>query len=117
MAELEELYDDRTIAALDRAVGEPPPARVIEARRPRLAGALLQASSLAMRDVFEAAPDKDAVVEFRPDEGDPSEQWVTFVYVPGAPWASRLIVRPWRRAQPGGKPRRPSAVGSVACSS
>jgi hypothetical protein len=49
VAELEELYDDRTIAALDRAVGEPPPTRVIEARRPRMAGALLQASSLAAR--------------------------------------------------------------------
>jgi cobyrinic acid a,c-diamide synthase len=92
---LEELYDDRTLAALDRAAVQPHP-RAIETRRPRLAGALLQASSLAMRDVFEARSDKDAVVEFRPDEGNPPEQWVTFVYVPGgAPWASRLIVRPW----------------------
>jgi hypothetical protein len=95
VAELEDLYDEPTLAALDRASGEPPPDRVLETRRPRLAGALLQASSLAMRDVFEAAPEKDAIAEFRPDEGDPTQQWVTFVYVAGAPRASRLIIRPW----------------------
>ena len=56
--------------------------------------------------MYGPAADKDAVVEFRPDEGDSSEQWVTFVYVPGAPRASRLIVRPWlavgARPEPGG---------------
>lgn len=94
MAELEELYDEQTIAALDRGAGQPS-ARVIETRRPRVAGALLHASALALRDVFGAVPETDPVVEFRPDERDPAQEWVTFVYVPGAPRASRLIIRPW----------------------
>ncbi len=84
MAELEELYDEQTIAALERGAGEPP-ARIIETRRPRMAGALLHAGALALRDVFDPGPETDPVVEFRPDEGDPAQEWVTFVYVPGAP--------------------------------
>jgi hypothetical protein len=93
---LEELYDERTLAALDRAgsAGGGEPWRV-PARRPRLAGVLLSATALGMQDVLEPAPDSDAVVEFRPDVSDAAQQWVTFVFVPGAPRASRLIIRPW----------------------
>jgi hypothetical protein len=95
--DLEELYDEHTLAALDRAgrgAGHEPWRTA--SRRPRLAGALLSATALALQDVFDPAPDGDAVVELRPDAIDPDHhQWVTFVFVPGSPRASRLIIRPW----------------------
>jgi hypothetical protein len=93
--ELDELYDEQTLAALDRGAvrsgghWRPPSAR------PGLAGVMLAGSALALRDLLETEPDTDAVVEFRPEDGDPAPRWVTFVYVPGAPRASRIVVRPW----------------------
>jgi hypothetical protein len=95
--DLEDLYDERTLAAIDRRPPAPrataePPAR----RRHGLAGALVTGMALALREVYEPPPEGDGVVEFRPDSGDPpDDEWVTFVFVPGAPTASRLIVRPW----------------------
>lgn len=94
--ELEEIYDEQTVAALDRASGQPDiePWRP-EARRLRFGGALLTGSALALQEVFDPTPERDAVVEFRPDTPDPESEWVTFVYVHRAPHLSRLIVRPW----------------------
>jgi hypothetical protein len=96
MPDLDDLYDERTLAALDRAgcSGDREPWRA-PSRRPRLAGALLSATALAMQDILGPVPDGDAVVEFWPDGIDPDRQWVTFVFVPGAPEASRLTIRPW----------------------
>jgi hypothetical protein len=94
--ELEELYDERTLAALERAAGEPAaePWRP-DARRPRFAPAWLTGTALALQQVFDPTPDEEPVVELRPDVVDRGDRWVTFVYVPGAPHASRLVIRPW----------------------
>jgi hypothetical protein len=99
--EFSELYDERTLAAIER--GAPSPDLRVDSdsepqaarRRLGLAGSLLTGMALALQDVYDPAPDEDAEVEFRPESGDPGDDWVTFVYVPGAPSASRLIVRPW----------------------
>jgi hypothetical protein len=95
--ELEELYDERTLAAIDgrtdRIEGEP---WQPTARRRSLGSAVLTGMALALREIYDPPPDGDDVVEIRPDSGEPpDERWVTFLFVPGAPEASRLIVRPW----------------------
>jgi len=89
----EDLYDDETLAALDRwtpGTGAEPPRR----RSGVGAGALLVGMALGLRDVLEPYR-ADPVVE--PDPAAPTDEgrWVSFVYVPGAPAASRIIVRPW----------------------
>ena len=50
---------------------------------------------LGLQEVFDPRNEREEVVELRP-EGDASDdRWVTFLYVPGAPRASRILVRPW----------------------
>jgi hypothetical protein len=95
VAELEELYDERTLAALHRGAGEP----AAEVRRPPARrggfGAMLTGMALGLREVLDPEPPGDAVVELRPDVDDAGERWVSYVHVPGAPTASRVVVRPW----------------------
>lgn len=90
---LEEVYDAETLAALDRWA---PGAGAEPLRRGGRvgAGALLVGLALGLRDAFD--DDRgDPVVEPDPGGGPEEGRWVTFVYVPGAPAASRIIVRPW----------------------
>ena len=89
----EDLYDDETLAALDRwAPGAgAEPAR----RRSRVgAGVLLAGLALGLRDALDADRG-DPVLEPDPAGGSVKARWVSFVYVPGSPAASRIIVRPW----------------------
>jgi hypothetical protein len=95
VTELEELYDERTLAAVDRGAGEPTPDPWRPAARRRGVGALLTGMALGLCEVLDAELPGDAVVELRPDVDDAAERWVAFVLVPGAPAASRLVVRPW----------------------
>jgi hypothetical protein len=91
---LADIYDDETLAALDAwqpRQGAEPPRRL---GRAGLAGLVLSGLALGLREVLEDDDDDD-LVEYRPEAGDPGERWVTFVYVPGAPGASRLVIRPW----------------------
>jgi hypothetical protein len=91
---LAEIYDDDTLAALDAwqpRTGAEPSRRL---GRAGLAGVVLTSLALGLRDVLDDDDDED-IVEYRPDAGDPGERWVTFVHVPGAPGASRLVIRPW----------------------
>jgi hypothetical protein len=93
--ELEDLYDERTLRALDAGGAEPASLPWSpRSARPRI-GALVTGTVLGLGDVLDPRRERDAVVEFRPDEGDPDDRWVTFVHVPGAPRASRILVRPW----------------------
>lgn len=100
--ELDELYDEATLAALDRyrpptrAGSEAAPARARGVGSGgRLAGAVLTATAFALRDLLEGEDDDAAVEELRPEAGDPGGRWVTFLHVPGAPQASRIVIRPW----------------------
>jgi hypothetical protein len=91
---LEDVYDDATLAALDAwqpRRGAEPPKRL---GRAGLAGLVLTSMALGLREALEG-DDDEPLAEFRPDAGDPAERWVTFVHVPGAPSASRLVIRPW----------------------
>lgn len=56
---------------------------------------MLTGMALGLREVLDPEPPSDAVVELRPDADDAGARWVTFVHVPGAPGASRLVIRPW----------------------
>jgi hypothetical protein len=98
--ELEELYDEATVAALDRwRPGGPNPA----GRRPGgsgssrsgLAGAVFVATALAVREVFVGEREDEAVVEFDRAPDREAGEWVDYLHVPGAPHASRIVVRPW----------------------
>jgi hypothetical protein len=94
---LEQVYDDETLRALDGWT----PARGAEPfRRPttrgRVAGAMLTASALALRDLLEGEdPEGEPIIELDPADGAGPPQWVTYLHVPGAPQASRIVVRPW----------------------
>jgi len=94
VAELEDLYDEQTLAAFDAHTGEPAPSWQPKARRGGL-GAVLAGMALGLREVFDPEPAGETVVELRPDTGGTDERWVTYVHVPGAPTMSRVIVRPW----------------------
>jgi hypothetical protein len=56
---------------------------------------MLTGTALALREIYDPAPLEDDVVEERRHSSDPFEPWVSFVHVPGAPRASRIVVRPW----------------------
>lgn len=92
--ELEELYDARTLAALDAGRGEPPPARWQPTSTRARWGSLLVGTVLGLQEVLDPRPEREEV-ELRPDDSAAAERWVTFVHVPGAPRASRILVRPW----------------------
>ena len=101
---LEELYDPVTLAAIEawarhRVAGgtEPAPEEVGDppSRTPRSFGAsLLAAGLLGLADALEGRDDHHEVVEEAPEQ-DLGDEPVTFLFVPGDPEASRIIVRPW----------------------
>jgi hypothetical protein len=73
----------------------PPVPRYPVARRFGITGAMLAGAMMGVAEVFEPERDRSHQIEFAPDGLDEAEQLVTFEMVPGAPRASRLIVRPW----------------------
>jgi len=64
-------------------------------RRYGVVGAMGARSMLGLAEVIEPEKAKQTVIEFAPDRLDEDEQLVTFLFVPGDPAASRLIIRPW----------------------
>jgi hypothetical protein len=110
---LEELYEHEELEAIeawarrrvqdpDRAVpGDTPTAEVIDPagrRDPRslgTGGAILAAALFGVADALEPDKVREEIVEERPEAAGGPEQAVTFLYVPGDPQASRLVIRPW----------------------
>ena len=97
--DFEDVYDDVTRRALDRwpRAHEPPLPAVATGWRANVgAGALVTAVALGVHDVLEPTRRDPVIEEVDLDSfafGD--EVPVTYFHVPGAPKASRAIVRPW----------------------
>jgi len=97
--EFEDVYDDATRRALDRWSTPATRSRpdVAQGWRAGLgAGALLTAAALGVQDVLEPKQRTPIIEEIDLDSfalGD--DVPVTYIHVPGAPRASRAIVRPW----------------------
>ena len=97
--DFEDVYDDVTRRALDRwpRSHEPPSPVVATGLRAGLgAGALLTAAALGVPDVLEPKRHDPVIEEIDLDAyASNHEMRVTYFHVPGAPKASRAIVRPW----------------------
>jgi hypothetical protein len=93
--ELEDLYDEATLAALDRRSrqGAVPASGAL--RRRAAAGALVTGLALGMQQTFEEAGDDPVVIEVDLSTDDGRDRPVSVVLVPQAPRASRAFVRPW----------------------
>ena len=104
----EAAYDAATLAALDawapQAWGGPGPglgaAREPARRGPKgwrglTAGMALNAMVLGVGEALSDDGGHEAIVELRPEAPVDERQPVTFLMVPDAPRASRVIVRPW----------------------
>ena len=98
--ELDELYDDDTIAALDRAGHPAPHPRAGGVRGQAAAGALVAALALGMQEAFEPRRSEEVVVEVDATDLSDADQPVRLVYVPHAPKATRAFVRPWLFGSP-----------------
>lgn len=110
--ELDELYDAATLEAIEswartrvavearRVPGDGPtsvplpPAGRRDLRSMGAGGAMLAAAMLGLADVLEPDKLEPHVAEEAPDPSGDDEP-VTFLFVPGDPDASRIIVRPW----------------------
>jgi hypothetical protein len=94
--EIEDVYDPDTLAQIDRAAGVAAE-RAEEVRRGRsgMAGMLMAGVMVGVADVLDPDRIQPEMVEFTPDHPDPESMPVQFVYVPGDPSASRLIIRRW----------------------
>ena len=93
--DLDDLYDDVTIAALD---GRDRPHRAEPAmgmRAHAAAGALVAALALGVQEVMEPRRVDEVVIEVDATEPVDPNQPVRVVHVPYAPRASRAYVRPW----------------------
>jgi hypothetical protein len=91
-------YDEATAARL-RGVRRPgPAARPVTVsrgwRRAIGGGAIMTAAALGARDVF-AGPTNDPVIEEIDTDHGREALPVVFIHVPGAPRASRVLLRPW----------------------
>jgi hypothetical protein len=97
--DLDELYDDATLAVLDRRrpPSNPVPAEVARGWRAGLgATALLTAVALGVQDVLEPKRSVPVIEEIDLDTIAPNDYApVVYHHVPGLPKASRAIVRPW----------------------
>ncbi len=97
---LEDVYDDETVALIERAARPP---QGTEGSVPRgrsgVAGLMMAGMMTGVADVLDPDRLQPEMVEFSPDRPDPETMPVQFVYVHGDPQASRLIVRPWLMAR------------------
>jgi hypothetical protein len=96
--ELDDLYDDATVAALDRfvRVRTPVPPVVAAGWRGRLgAGAIATAAMVGVGEAL--TPERnEPVIEEVDVDGPPDDRLpVTLLLVPGVPRATRAIVRSW----------------------
>jgi hypothetical protein len=98
--DLDACYDAATVARLDRrartrpSVEAPRPARRGWSRR-TATGALVTGLALGLREVLAPTEDEPVIEEIDPNGLLDREQPVWFVYVAGAPSASRIVLRPW----------------------
>jgi hypothetical protein len=92
---LDDVYDEVTLARIDRSVPSPARPVVTGWRRGTATGALVTGLVVGLRDVVEPAR-RDVIVEEVDLFGrvDPAAP-VVYVHVPGAPALSRASVRPW----------------------
>ena len=98
---LEDVYDARTLAALDAGAepawddGDDP---AVERPRPGFrgsiaSGAVLGSLMLGLRDVFDPDANREPVFELAPDPGVQPVDGVTLYFVPGDPRATVAVVR------------------------
>lgn len=109
--DLEEIYDEATLAGIGvhrepvaPAVVAPAPVRppdggdqgsAIRALRRGIGGSALVVGLVGgLREVFQ--PDPDSEIELVVERREPfADRPVSFLFVPGDPRASRIILRPW----------------------
>ena len=109
--ELDELYDAETLGAIEswargRVAGQPAGPRAAPTDEPLepagrrdlrsfgTGAAMLAAGMFGLADALQPEKTRPTTVEYAPDpSGD--DQPVTFLFVPGDPRASQIIVRPW----------------------
>lgn len=93
--DLADVYDDATLRAIDRQVGEPAAPAVARGwRGGATAGAMVVGMVQGVRDVLEE-DESEPVVEIDEDLSDARLQAVTVHLAWGNPAASVAIVRPW----------------------
>jgi len=96
--DLTEIYDEPTLAAVDRwgRTRRPVPAETAGGWRRGVGGAaFLTAAMLGVRDLLQATDDEPVIEEIDLDRfGDPTEP-VSVFFVPGAPRATSVLCRPW----------------------
>jgi hypothetical protein len=96
--DLDDLYDDATVAALDRfvRVRRPVPEVVAAGWRGRLgAGAIATAAMIGVGEALAPERNEPVIEEVEVDGPPDLRQPVTVLLVPGAPRSTRAIVRPW----------------------
>jgi hypothetical protein len=96
--ELDDLYDPRTVVALDRFVRtrHPVPAVVAAGWRGKLgAGAIVTAAMIGVGDVLDPERNEPVIEEIDDDGPVGPLQPVTVHLVPGLPSATSAVVRPW----------------------
>ncbi|MCB1014566.1 MAG: hypothetical protein KDB10_05550 [Acidimicrobiales bacterium] len=98
---LEDVYDARTLAALDAGV-EPAPEADDPCEAPGAArgwraslagGAVLADIALGLREVLDPDPGDEGVLEVRPDPGLEPVDGITIFFVPDDPRATVAVVR------------------------
>jgi hypothetical protein len=99
--DLDAWYDAATVARLDRqarprstvgANGRPAPTGW---PRRTATGALITGLALGLREVLAPVEDEPVIEEIDPNGLVDPDQPVWFVFVAGAPGASRIVLRPW----------------------
>ena len=99
---LEDVYDARTLAALDAGVEpdrvEDDGDELVDRPRPGFrgsiaSGAVLAGLMLGMREVFDPDATREPVFELAPDPGLQPVDGITLYFVPGDPKATVAVVR------------------------
>jgi hypothetical protein len=90
---LADVYDPPTLARVER--GPSPGRRPVPGARRGGAAVALAALLRGVGDVLQPERVKEVVEEIDLDSLVDSHQPIVYIHVPGAPAASRVIVRPW----------------------
>jgi hypothetical protein len=96
--DLEDVYDEATVAALDRSVRQPRPVPAVVAGgwRGRLgAGAIAAAAVIGVGEALDPSRNEPVIEEVDADAPPDERLPVTVFFVPGLPRATRATVRPW----------------------
>lgn len=99
-SELDDLYDDITLATLDRWNHDAPATRPTATGWRANVGAaaltVMTSTALGVRDVLEAKRETEVIEEIDLSTLGPNpDAPVAYFHVPGLPRASRAVVRPW----------------------